>query len=254
VSIRRAGARTWQARATTDPEALAVPGSHPESHITDRSNWLRAAVMGANDGIVSTAALVVGVAAASTTRDPVIVAAAAGLLAGAASMAVGEYVSVAAARDAQQADLRAEADELATDPEGELAELAGIYRARGVSPETALAVATELTAADALDAHARDELGITDALAARPLQAGLASAIAFAVGGAVPLLAVLFASTGAILPVVVASTTGALLVLGLLSAGAGRAHRGRAVLRILLGGSAAMLVTFGGGALLGNGP
>lgn len=231
-----------------------MPGTHAESHITGRSNWLRAAVMGANDGIVSTAALVVGVAAASATRDPVVVAAAAGLLAGAASMAVGEYVSVAAAKDAQQADLGREAEELANDPEAELAELAGIYQARGVSPVTALAVATELTAADALGAHARDELGITDALAARPLQAGLASAAAFSVGGAVPLLAVLFAPTGSIVPVVVAATTVALLVLGILSANAGRAHRGRAVLRILIGGTAAMLVTFGGGALLGNGP
>jgi vacuolar iron transporter family protein len=231
-----------------------VPATHPEHHATARSNWLRAAVMGANDGIVSTAALVVGVAAASATRDPVVVAAVAGLIAGAASMAVGEYVSVASAKDAQQADLLREAAELATDPEGELLELAGIYEERGVSPATARAVASELMAADALGAHAQDELGITEALSARPLEAGLASAASFSVGGAVPLLAVLFAPAGSVVLAVVAATTAALLLLGLLSAAAGRAHPGRAVARILLGGCAAMLVTFGGGALLGNGP
>jgi vacuolar iron transporter family protein len=231
-----------------------VSSLHPEAHATGRSNWLRAAVMGANDGIVSTAALVVGVAAASSTRDPVVIAAVSGLLAGAASMAVGEYVSVASARDAQQADLVREAEELADDPDGELAELAHIYEARGVSPATALAVATELTAADALAAHAQDELGITDALSARPLEAGLASAGAFSVGGAVPVVAVLFAPAGAVVPVVVAATTIALLLLGALSAAAGKARRGRATARILVGGVAAMLVTFGGGALLGTGP
>lgn len=231
-----------------------MPLLHPESHTTERSNWLRAAVLGANDGIVSTAALVVGVAAASTTRDPVVVAAVAGLLAGAASMAVGEYVSVAAAKDAQEADLRRERHELRTDPDGELAELAGIYEARGVSPATAMAVARELTAVDALGAHAQDELGITEALAARPLQAGLASAAAFAAGGAVPLVAVLLSPVGAVVPVVAAATVVALLVLGVLSASAGGAQPARAVVRILLGGCAAMLVTFGGGALLGTGP
>jgi vacuolar iron transporter family protein len=231
-----------------------VSSSHPEAHVTGRSNWLRAAVMGANDGIVSTAALVVGVAAASATREPVVIAAVSGLLAGAASMAVGEYVSVASARDAQQADVAREAVELATDPEGELAELAGIYEARGVSRATALAVATELTAADALGAHARDELGITESLSARPLEAGLASAAAFSAGGVVPLLAVLFAPTGAVLATVVVATTLALLVLGVLSAAAGRARPTRAVARILIGGAAAMLITFGGGALLGSGP
>jgi vacuolar iron transporter family protein len=231
-----------------------VSSIHPEVHATGRSNWLRAAVMGANDGIVSTAALVVGVAAASSTRDPVIIAAVSGLLAGAASMAVGEYVSVASARDAQQADLLREAQELADDPEGELAELAHIYEARGVTPATALAVATELTAADALAAHAQDELGITEALSARPLEAGLASAGAFSVGGIVPVLAVLFAPEGTVMQAVVVATTLALLLLGALSAAAGKARRGRATTRILVGGVAAMLVTFGGGALLGTGP
>lgn len=228
--------------------------THHESHATERSNWLRAAVLGANDGIVSTAALVVGVAAASTTRDPVVVAAVAGVLAGAASMAVGEYVSVASARDAQEADLHRERRELRTDPEGELAELAGIYEARGVTPATALAVASELMEADALAAHAQDELGITDALAARPFQAGTASAAAFAAGGAIPLTAVLVAPADAIVLAVAAATTVALLLLGILSAAAGRARRGRAIVRILLGGLAAMLVTFGGGELLGTGP
>jgi vacuolar iron transporter family protein len=231
-----------------------VPEIAPENHAAARSNWLRAAVLGANDGIVSTAALVVGVAAATTTRDPVVIAAAAGVLAGGASMAVGEYVSVAAAKDAQEADVRREAEEHATDPAGELTELARIYEERGVSPATARAVAAELTAADALGAHARDELGITETLSARPLQAGLASAASFGVGGAIPLLTVLFAPDGAIVVSVVAATVLALLLLGLLSATAGGAHRGRAVARILFGGTAAMLVTFGGGALLGNGP
>jgi vacuolar iron transporter family protein len=230
-----------------------VSATHREQHATGRSNWLRAAVMGANDGIVSTAALVVGVAAASTTRDPVVVAAVAGLIAGAASMAVGEYVSVAAAKDAQEADLVKEADELASDPEGELHELAGIYEARGVSPTTALAVARELSAADALGAHARDELGITEALSARPLEAGGASAAAFSIGGAVPLIAVLFAPEGSVLVTVGVATTIALLILGVLSALAGGARRGRAVGRILIGGILAMLVTFGGGALFGGG-
>ncbi|WP_211262665.1 VIT1/CCC1 transporter family protein [Nitriliruptor alkaliphilus] len=231
-----------------------MPELEPEEHAAARSNWLRAAVLGANDGIVSTAALVVGVAAATTTRDPVVIAAIAGLLAGGASMAVGEYVSVAAAKDAQQADVRREAEEHATDPEGELVELARIYEDRGVSPATARAVAAELSAADALGAHARDELGITETLSARPLQAGLASAASFATGGAIPLLAVLLSPTGAIVPAVVTATLLALLLLGVLSATAGGARRGRAVLRILVGGTAAMLVTFGGGALLGNGP
>jgi vacuolar iron transporter family protein len=227
---------------------------HRETHATARSNWLRATVMGANDGIVSTAALVVGVAAATTTRDPVVIAAVSGLLAGAASMAVGEYVSVAAARDAQRADLLREASELAADPEGELDELATIYEARGVTSGTARAVARELMAADALGAHAQEELGITEALSARPLQAGAASAASFSVGGAIPLVAVLVSPLGWVLPGVVLATVAALLLLGVLSAVAGRARPTRAVARILLGGSAAMLVTFAGGALLGNGP
>lgn len=230
-----------------------MSAKHAEQHVTARSNWLRAAVMGANDGIVSTAALVVGVAAASTTRDPVVVAAVAGLIAGAASMAVGEYVSVAAAKDAQEADLRREQRELEADPEGELLELAGFYEARGVSTETAMAVARELSEVDALGAHAQEELGITEALSARPLEAGVASAAAFSVGGAVPLLAVLFAGEGSILVTVGIATTIALLVLGILSAAAGGAHRGRAVGRILIGGLMAMLVTFGGGVLFGGG-
>lgn len=228
---------------------MSIP--HAEQHLSSRSNWLRAAVMGANDGIVSTAALVVGVAAASSTRDPVVVAAIAGLIAGAASMAVGEYVSVAAAKDAQEADLKLEMRELEQDPEGELRELAAIYEARGVTPATAMAVARELHEVDALAAHAQDELGITDTLSARPLEAGVASAASFAVGGSVPLVAVLFAPFGSILYSVGIATTIALLILGVLSAMAGGAQRSRAVGRILIGGVLAMLVTFGGSALFG---
>ena len=231
-----------------------MSSAHAEHHVSGRSNWLRAAVLGANDGIVSTAALVVGVAAASATREPVVIAAFAGLVAGAASMAVGEYVSVAAAKDAQETDLRMERHELRVNPEAELEELASIYEARGVSPETAMAVARELTEVDALAAHMQDELGITESLAAKPLEAGMASAAAFAVGGAVPLLAVLLAPTGAILGAVAVATTIALLILGVLSATAGGAHRGRAIGRILIGGVLAMVVTFGVGALFGTGP
>ncbi len=226
---------------------------HPEQHATERSNWLRAAVLGANDGIVSTSALVVGVAAATTTRDPVVVAVVAGLLAGASSMAVGEYVSVAAARDAQEADLGRERVELRDDPAGELAELADIYEARGVSAATALAVARELTTADALGAHARDELGITEQLSARPLQAGAASAAAFSVGGAVPLVAVLTAPLSALMPSVIGATVAALLLLAVLSSAAGGARPSRAISRIVTGGALAMTVTLLGGELLGTG-
>ena len=171
-----------------------MPRSHREEHRTERIGWLRAAVLGANDGIVSTASLVVGVAAASTGRSEVLVAGVAGLVAGAMSMAAGEYVSVSSQADTEQADLARERTELATTPESEMDELTGIYVKRGLDPALARQVAEQLTANDALSAHARDELGISEITTARPVQAALASAATFAVGAALPLLVVILAS------------------------------------------------------------
>lgn len=215
------------------------------------SNRLRAAVMGANDGIVSTAALTVGVAAAATSRDPVLLAATAGLIAGASSMGVGEYVAVSAARDAQKADLERERLAHEDSPDEELAELAQLFEARGASPETARTVARELTEADALGAHAREELGITEELAARPWEAAFASAASFVVGGGIPVVAVVFAPIGAMVPTIAAGTLLALVVLAVLSATVGGADRRRALLRIVIGASLAMAVTTLGSHLLG---
>src|ERR1700741_4521074 len=164
---------------------------HGERHKTSRIGWLRAAVLGANDGIVSTASLVVGVAAAGTAREDVLLAGVAGLVAGALSMAAGEYVSVSSQEDTEQADLALERRELATEPEAETRELAAIYVQRGLEPELAREVAQQLMAHDALGAHARDELGLSDKLAARPLQAALASAGTFAIGAVLPILTVM---------------------------------------------------------------
>ena len=229
----------------------AEEGPPPRGPATAWSNRLRAAVMGANDGIVSTAALTVGIAAAATTRDPVVLTAVAGLIAGGSSMAVGEYVSVSSARDAQHADLARERRAHERAPESELEELVGLFEARGVSSATARAVATELTEADALEAHAREELGITEELAARPIEAAATSAASFATGGAVPVLAVLFAPIGAMVPTIAVATLLALVVLGLVSAAAAGADRRRAVIRILVGATLAMIVTLAGSHLLG---
>jgi VIT1/CCC1 family predicted Fe2+/Mn2+ transporter len=163
---------------------------HAEEHLSFRSNWLRAAVLGANDGILSTSSLVLGVAASGASRSAIFTAGVAGLVAGAGSMAAGEYVSVSSQRDTEDADLRLEARELADDPEGELAELTGIYEGRGLTSELALEVATALTKDDALGAHARDELGLPEDRRARPLQAAGASALSFAAGAILPLLAI----------------------------------------------------------------
>ena len=182
---------------------------HRELHRTDRIGWLRAAVLGANDGIVSTASLVVGVAAASATRADILVAGVAGLVAGALSMAAGEYVSVSSQADTEQADIARERGELATDPAGEEDELTGIYVARGLEPALARTVAQQLTAKDALEAHARDELGLSDELAARPLQAALASAATFAVGACLPVL------TAVVAPVATLSLSVSAVSLGL---------------------------------------
>jgi VIT1/CCC1 family predicted Fe2+/Mn2+ transporter len=188
--------------------------AHREFHRSGHVSWLRAAVLGANDGLISTSSLVVGVAAAHPTRDPVLLAALAGLVAGALSMAAGEYVSVSSQSDTERADLERERRELATAPDLERAELAGIYVARGLTPALARQVASQLTARDALGAHARDELGISEATRARPIQAALASAASFALGAALPLFLVLFLPLGAVTPTVVGSSLAMLSVLG----------------------------------------
>lgn len=225
---------------------------HTETHAIERIGWLRAAVLGANDGIVSTASLMVGVAGASAGKPEVLLAGVAGLAAGALSMAAGEYVSVSSQSDTEAADLARERTELATQPEAELAELAGIYEARGLSPDLARQVAEELTAHDALAAHARDELAINDLTRARPLQASLASAATFAIGAGLPLLVGLLVPTAQLTLAVVISSLLALAVLGVLAARAGGAPVLRPVARVVFWGALAMAVTFGVGALFGT--
>jgi len=214
----------------------------PEPHRTERIGWLRAAVLGANDGIISTASLMVGVAAASSSRRDIVVAGVAGLVAGALSMAAGEYVSVSSQADTEQAELDRERAELATDPGFELEELTNIYVGRGLRRELAEQVAAELTAKDALGAHIRDELGLSDVLSARPVQAALASAASFAVGAALPLAASVFAPSSASLTIVVASLV-SLFGLGALSAGIGGAPPIYAAVRVTFWGALAMATT-----------
>lgn len=226
---------------------------HRERHRTGRIGWLRAAVLGANDGIVSTASLVVGVAAADAASHDVLVAGVAGLVAGAMSMAAGEYVSVSSQADTERADLERERKELATDEEHELAELAAIYVGRGLDPRLAQQVAEQLMAHDALAAHARDELGISDALSARPVQAALASASTFAVGAALPLLTVVIAPRVHLLPVVAGTTLVFLALLGGVAALAGGASAPAGALRVTFWGALAMALTAGVGALFATG-
>jgi len=231
---------------------MMPPSTHPERHRTDRIGWLRAAVLGANDGAVSVASVVVGVAAApSATPSAVLLAGTAALVAGAMSMAAGEYVSVQSQADTEAADLALEEAELAANPEGELAELAGIYQHRGLDADLALQVARQLTAHDALEAHARDELGITEALRARPLQAALASAAAFSVGAALPLLTAFLVPRSSVLVGVGSATVVTLLVLGALAAYAGGASLGRGALRVATWGVLAMAATAAVGKLVG---
>jgi VIT1/CCC1 family predicted Fe2+/Mn2+ transporter len=225
---------------------------HPERHSVSRIGWLRAAVLGANDGIVSTASLVLGVAAAGTGRADILLAGAAGLVAGAMSMAAGEYVSVSSQADTERADTAKETRELAETPEAELEELTGIYRGRGLDPETAALVARQLTAHDALGAHKRDELGITETGEAKPLQAALASALTFAVGAALPLLVVLLVPEGWLLAAVGTSALLFLVLLGWLGARAGGAPAGRAIARVAFWGALAMALTAGIGRLFGT--
>jgi VIT1/CCC1 family predicted Fe2+/Mn2+ transporter len=224
---------------------------HREFHRTGRIGWLRAAVLGANDGIVSTASLVVGVAAAEATRHDVLVAGAAGLVAGAMSMAAGEYVSVSSQADAERADLERERKELAADEEHEKAELAAIYEKRGLDAPLARQVAEQLMAHDALGAHARDELGISELQRARPVQAALASAATFAVGAALPLLTAVLAPAN-ILAVVSGTSLGFLALLGAVAAVAGGASPLEGAARVTFWGALAMALTAGVGALFGT--
>ncbi len=225
---------------------------HSERHRTGRIGWLRASVLGANDGVVSVASLVVGVAASGAPQGSILVAGVAGLVAGAMSMAAGEYVSVQSQADTERADLARERAELAADPEGELDELAGLYRERGLDDELARRVAEQLTAGDALAAHARDELGITEALRARPVQAALASAAAFAVGAVLPLAAALLAPASTVSVAVAAVTLTALAVLGGVAGSVGGASVVRGAVRVTFWGALAMAATAGVGALFGT--
>lgn len=224
---------------------------HDEKHRTHRTGWLRAAVLGANDGIVSTASLVLGVAAAGTTTGAVLVAGVAGLVAGAMSMAAGEYVSVSSQADTERADLARERRELTEEPEKEHDELVGIYMQRGLDRPLASQVATQLMAKDALGAHARDELGISDALAARPVQAALASAATFAAGAGLPLIMVLILPATLLMLGVAGSSLLFLALLGWLAARAGGAPVLRSVLRVSFWGAMAMAATAAIGSLFG---
>lgn len=224
---------------------------HRERHVTERMGWLRAAVLGANDGIVSTASLVMGVAAAHATPSAILVAGTAGLVAGAMSMAAGEYVSVHSQADSEKADLAREAKELASDVEGEHRELAAIYVGRGLDPQLARQVADQLMAHDALDAHTRDELGITETLKARPLQAAAASAVSFAVGAALPLIVAALAPSVGLLWWIFITALAFLAILGGIAARTGGADIRIGAIRITLWGALAMALTTAVGMLFG---
>ena len=229
----------------------AMTRLHLETHSAHRVGWLRAAVLGANDGLVSTASLIVGVAASAAAMGDILLAGTAGLVAGAMSMAAGEYVSVSSQSDAENADLAKERRELAAMPEHELKELAGFFVARGVTQETALKVAEQMTEHDALGAHAREELGISEITAARPLQAALTSAATFSVGAALPLAIVLLSPPNALIYAVVVSTLIFLAALGALGAKAGGANIRKATIRVTFWGAVAMAITAAVGSLFG---
>ena len=220
----------------------------PEKHYINRSGWLRAGVLGANDGILSTASIIIGVAAASSTREPVLLAGVAGLVAGALSMAAGEYVSVSSQTDVEKSDLAREQQELIDTPEEELLELAKIYESRGLTVETALEVATQLTAHNALEAHARDELGIHEMTEAKPLQAALSSGVAFTVGGFLPVLVGFLAPLEWMEYIQYVAAIIFLIILGIVAARAGGSNPIKAVLRITFWGTLAMGLT----ALIGQ--
>ncbi len=224
---------------------------HSESHRSHRIGWLRAAVLGANDGIVSTASLVVGIAAAHASHETILLTGLAGLVAGAMSMAAGEYVSVSSQSDTENADLARETMELATQPEHELDELTSIYINRGLSSDLAKQVAVQLTAHDALGAHARDELGILETASANPIQAALYSAVTFAVGAALPLLVAWFAPNAKVAVSVAAMSLVFLALLGGMAGRAGGASLWKGALRVTFWGALAMLATAGVGSLFG---
>jgi len=225
---------------------------HPERHRTGSAAWLRAAVLGANDGIVSTACLLLGVAAASATPQVLLTTGVAGLVAGAMSMAAGEYVSVSSQADSEQADLARERAELSADPALEHEELAGIFIGRGLEPALARTVAVQLMAKDALGAHALEELGISDMTAARPLQAAFASAGTFTVGALLPLVVALLAPDAAVMPAIAVGSLAALALLGAIAARIGGAPVGRATARVAFWGSLAMAITAAVGAVVGS--
>lgn len=228
-----------------------MPIRHAERHRTDHIGWLRAAVLGANDGIVSTASLIIGVAAANASHDSVMVAGIAGLVAGSMSMAAGEYVSVRSQADSEEAALDLERKELETDSKGEHRELAGIYVKRGLDPALAKQVAEQLMAHDALGAHARDELGISELLSARPVQAALTSAASFAIGSAMPLLAVAVVPESYLMPVVSGTSLVFLAILGGLAAQVGGASAVTGAMRVTFWGALAMAITAAVGILFG---
>lgn len=225
---------------------------HYEGHYGHRTGWLRASVLGANDGIISTAALLLGVAAADATRNAILTAGFAGLAAGAVSMALGEYVSVSSQRDSERSDIAKETWELAHQADHELEELTAIYQAKGLSAQLATEVAVQLTEHDALGAHLRDELGISRDQLARPFQAAWSSAVAFSVGAASPLIAAVVASESLRVPLIVVLTVVALIVLGFVGARAGGASARRPIVRVVLGGALAMGVTSLVGWLFGS--
>jgi len=229
-----------------------MPLDHLGPHRSQGTGWLRAAVLGANDGILSTAGLIVGVASADAGRAAILTAGVAGLVAGALSMAAGEYVSVSSQRDAEHADLKLEKLELAADPAGEHAELAAIWRGRGLDPKLALEVADQLTAKDALAAHARDELGISEISAARPVQAALASAASFAAGAALPLVVTLLVPPALVELAVIPSSLIFLALLGAIAARSGGASKRKGALRTLFWGAFAMAATAVIGRLFGT--
>ncbi|RCK48339.1 membrane protein [Thalassospira profundimaris] len=223
-----------------------------EKHLVERVGWLRAAIMGANDGIVSIASLIVGVAAANPVRGDVLLAGIAGLMAGAMSMAAGEYVSVSSQSDTEKADLARERHEHEIDPEGELIELAGIYQSRGLDAKLALTVARQMMDGDGIAAHARDELGLSPVNIARPLQAAATSALMFALGAALPLVAVLWAPVAAMIPAVGGAALLALAILGGFGAHIGGAPKIRAIVRVVFWGGVAMVATAAIGRLVGT--
>lgn len=231
---------------------MPAPSAHPDDpHYVSRSGWLRAAVLGANDGIVSVSSLIVGVAAADPTPRTVLISGVAALTAGAMSMAAGEYVSVSSQSDTERADIERERQALAQDPSAEMRELAAIWRERGLSADTAATVARELSAHDALGAHVRDELGLSEVHAARPLQAAFTSGLTFSTAAAVPLIAAWLAPAGAIIPTVLVVTVLALAALGALGARAGAAPMLRATGRVVFWGVLAMAITAGVGWVFG---